>query len=214
MASIDDPAFAPPRELPFPVGTSPFRQRGAAYLADRRYYDAVLRGGWHAAVEAVADPATRAFFHQTFRTSEWYDAYPGAMLEAAVARARGMSFERHRRHTGSWHAEDAVHGIYATLLRMISNENIAVWAPRISSLYFEFGKTGTRITGPRAVAGVRRGVPKELVQWLIFASAGFVETTLRLAGAGKPQVTVLSITPDGHDHRRDLVAVDVRITWE
>jgi hypothetical protein len=214
MASIDDLAFAPPWELPFPVGTSPFRQRGAAYLADFRYYDAVLRGGRGAAVEAVGDPATRAFFRQAFRTSEWYDAYPGAVIESAVAKVRGMSFERHRRHTGSWHAEDAVRGIYAALLRMVSNENIAVWAPRISSLYFEFGKATSRVTGPREVVAVRSGVPVELVQWLIFASAGFVETTLRLAGATNPQVTVLAISPDGHDHRRDLVKIDARISWE
>jgi hypothetical protein len=212
--AIDDLAFAPPRAPPFPVGTSPFRQRGAAYLADFRYYDAVLRGGRHAAVEAISDPALRTFFGQAFRTSEWYDAYPGAMMESAVAKVRGMSFERHRRYTGVWHAEDAVHGIYATLLRMVSNENIAVWAPRISSLYFEFGKTTSRVTGPREVTAVRRGVPVELVQWLMFASAGFVEATLRLAGASNPQVTVLDIAPDGHDHRRDLVKIDARISWE
>jgi hypothetical protein len=129
MASIDDLDFAPPRELPFPVGTSPFRQRGAAYLADYRYYDAVVMGGHRAVIEAVADPAVRAFFRQPFRTSEWYDAYPGAYIEAVAARLRGLSFERHRRHTGIWHAEDAAHGIYATLLRIVSNENIAVWAP-------------------------------------------------------------------------------------
>lgn len=214
MASIDDIDFAPPSELPFPAGTSPFRQRGAAYLTDFRYLDAVLKGGHRAAIEAIPDAGTRTFFHRSFRTSDWYDAYPGTQIEAAAARLRGMSFERQRRATGSWHAEDAIHGIYATLLRMVSNENIAVWAPRISSLYFEFGKTTSRVAGPREVLGVRRGIPRELVQWLMFASAGFVETTLRLAGARAPQVAFLDVTPDGRDHLRDLVKVDVRLTWE
>jgi len=214
MASIDDLAFAPPTEAPFPAGTSPFRQRGAAYLTDLRYLDAVVKGGRGAVIEAIPDARARAFFGRRFHTSDWYDAYPGVQIEAAAARLRGMSFERQRRATGAWHAEDAIHGIYATLLRMVSNENIAVWAPRISSLYFEFGTTTTRVAGPREILGVRRGIPRELVQWLMFASAGFVETTLRLAGARAPQVAFLDVTPDGRDHQRDLVKVDVRLTWE
>lgn len=214
MAGIDHPDFAPPADLPFPPGTSPFRQRGAAYLADMRYYDAVVRGGRAAVIEAIPQASVRAFFRQTFRTSEWYDAYPGAVIEMTAARIRGVTYERHRRNTGTWHAEDAAHGIYAALLRIVSNENIALWAPRISSLYFEFGKTTSRVAGPREVIGVRRGIPKELVQWLVFASAGFAETTLKLAGAKNPLVSVVDFAPDGHDHRRELVRVDLRMTWD
>src|SRR6185437_4308161 len=111
MASINDLELSPPQELPFPPGTSPFRQRGAGYLADVRYYDAVVRGGHQAVIDAIPDAGVRTFFRQPFRTSEWYDAYPGAVIEMAAARVRGMSFERHRRGTGAWHAEDAAHGI-------------------------------------------------------------------------------------------------------
>jgi hypothetical protein len=214
MASIDDPEYAPPRELPFPPGTSPFRQRGAGYLADVRYYDAVVRGGHQAVIDAIPEASVRSFFRQPFRTSEWYDAYPGAVIEVAAARVRAMTFERHRRNTGAWHARDAVHGIYAALLKILSTENIAVWAPRISSIYFEFGKTTSKVTGPREVIGSRRGIPKDLVQWLIFASAGFVETTLQLGGAKNPTVTVVDIAPDGRDHMRDMMRVDLRLKWD
>ncbi len=215
MASIDDPEFAPPRELPFPAGTSRFRQKGQAYLTDFRFFDAVVRGGHRAVIDALPDPGARTFFRQELKRSEWYDAYPGTMLETTAARVRGMTFEQHRRSTGIWHAEDfGVRGIYAALLKMISNENIAMWAPRISSLYFEFGKTETRVSGPKEVAALRRGIPEELVQWLVYASAGFAAATRRLAGARDPRVTLLSITPDGRDHSRDLVKVDTVLGWK
>ena len=45
MRTLLDPAFAPPALLPFPVGESPFRQKGNAYVGDLRYLDAVAPGG-------------------------------------------------------------------------------------------------------------------------------------------------------------------------
>lgn len=213
MGSIYEPSYAPPREPPFPVGTSPFRQKGAAYLADERYYDATLPGGFRGLLAQAPDPL-RAFFLKGFRASEWYDAYPGAMLEALAARVRSLPFEQHRVRTGTWHAEDAVKGIYGALLKLVSNENVATWAPRISGIYFEFGKTETRVAGPRLVTGLRRGVPVELAQWLMFASAGFGTEFLRRAGGRNAKTEIGEVTPDGRSYGRDLVKVELRLTWD
>lgn len=213
MAPIDDPAFGPPPTLPFPVGASPFRQKGNAYLGDVAYLDATISGGFAAAVAALPDPLLRTFFLQKFRGGEWYDAYPGMALEVSAARLRGISFATQRRRTGSWHAEHAARGLYGTLLRLVSNESLALWAPRISSLYFEFGKTETRVVAPREIVAVRGGVPRELVQWVIHASVGFCETTLRLAGAARPTVAIEEIEPDGAYRGRELMRVHLRLTW-
>jgi hypothetical protein len=213
MPSILDPSFAPPREPPFPTGTSPFRQKGNAYLGDFRYYDAVVRGGSEVVIAALPDDAHRTFARQRFRPSEWYDAYPGAQLELAAARVRGVSFERHRRETGEWHAQDATRGIYGALLKFISNENVALWGPRISSLYFEFGRTDTRIVGPREVVASRRGIPRELAQWVVFASVGFCECALRLAGARDVRANVVDLAADGRLFGRDLVRADLALVW-
>jgi hypothetical protein len=213
MPSIFDPSFAPPREPPFPVGTSPFRQKGNAYSGDIRFYNDVVRGGFEAVVAALPDDAHRNFARQQFRASEWYDAYPGAQLEVAAARVRGLPFERHRRETGAWHATHAARGLYGALLRMVSSETVALWGPRISSIYFEFGRTEARVTGPREVCVSRRGTPRELVQWLAFASAGFTEAALQLAGARDVRVTLEDVTDGGRHLGRESANVDLRITW-
>lgn len=213
MTSIQEPGYAPPSEAPFPVGTSPFRQKGAAYLGDLRYYDAVVPGGARAVIASAPD-AIRTFFQQSFRASEWYDAYPGALLEVRAARLSGLTFEQHRTRTGTWHAEDAVKGIYGALLRLVSNESVAMWGPRISGIYFEFGKTETRVAGPKRVTGARRGVPRELAQWLAFASAGFARAFVQLAGARNVTTTIGEISPDGRAHGRELVAIELAIAWE
>jgi hypothetical protein len=199
--------------LPFRAGTSPFRQKGNAYLADIRYLDEVVPGGFRAVSEAVVDADVRAFFAQSFRGSDWYDAYPGAMLESTAARLRGMSFEQHRRQTGAWHAVGATRGIYGTLLKLVSSESVALWGPRISSMYFEFGKVESRAAGPRTVDAWRRGVPRELAQWLFYASAGFCGEALRLNGAREPVVTAHEVEHDGDAHGRELVRFRARVVW-
>jgi len=213
VRSVDDPMFGPPLTLPFPVGTSPFRQKGNAYLGDARYLDATVSGGFAAVVAALPEPSLRTFFQQRFRAGEWYDAYPSTALESVAARLRGTSFTTQRRRTGSWHAEHAAQGLYGTLLRFVSNDSLALWGPRISSLYFEFGKTETRVVAPHEILAVRRGIPRELVQWVVYASAGFCETTLRLAGAARATVAVEDVEPDGEAHRRELMRVNLRLRW-
>jgi hypothetical protein len=213
MSVIHDPSFAPPREPPFPVGTSPFRQKGNAYLGDIKYYDDVVPGGFDAVVAALPDEAHRIFARQQFRASDWYDAYPGAQLEVAAARVRRYPFERHRRETGAWHATHAARGLYGALLRMVSSETVALWGPRISSIYFEFGRSDARVTGTREVLVTRRGIPHELVQWMIYASAGFTESALQLAGAREVRVGIENVVDDGRHVGRALAAVDLRISW-
>ncbi len=213
MPSIDDPRFAIPERLPFPAGVSPFRQKGNAYLADVPWLDSTVRGGFAAAVAALEDPAARAFFAQQFRSSDWYDAYPGALLEAAAARLRGVPFARHRRETGEHHARNAAGGIYRTLLRVISEENIALWGPRIGSIFFAFGKTETRVAGPRTVRAVRSGVPVDLVRWTGFAIAGFAEASLRLSGASTAECAIGDVEESGSAHGRPLFRIELTMRW-
>jgi hypothetical protein len=208
-----DAAFAPPIILPYRPGESPFRQKGNAYLGDVRYLDSVAPGGFRAVVASLHDPALRAFFEQPFRASDWYDAYPGTALERAAARLRGVSFERHRRETGAWHAVDATRGIYSALLKMVSTESVALWGPRISNMYFEFGKTESRIAGDRVVDVSRGGVPHDLAQWLIYASEGFCEEALRRNGARDPVMKTLDVVDDGVAEGRPVVKFLLRVTW-
>jgi hypothetical protein len=68
--------------------------------------------------------------------------------------------------------------------------------------------------GPKTVDVWRRGLPRELAQWLIYASAGFCQEALRLNGARQPVVTTHDVEDDGVAHGRPLVAVRLRIAWD
>ena len=212
-ASIHEPAFAPPAVLPFPVGTSPFRQKGNGYLGDFAYFDGCIRGGAKAVIAALPDGPVRAFHEQSFRGSDWYDAFPCTLLHAAAARLRGVGYLEHRRQVGAYHANAAAGGIYRALLRVISNENIALWAPRVSSIFFEFGKTETKVIGPREVVALRRGVPSGLVQFVMGASWGFGEQSLKLAGAHATNVELGEPEPDGREHGVELWRIGVTLRW-
>ena len=208
-----DPAFAPPARLPFPPGTGPFRQKGNGYLGDLAYFEASVRGGSGAVIQALPDAALRAFHEQRFRGSEWYDAFPATALHSAAARLRGVAFAEHRRQVGAYHAREAGGGIYRTLLRVLSTDNVAVWAPRVSSIYFEFGKTKTSAVAPKDVAGVRSGLPEGLLQFVMFASKGFCEETLLLAGAKTASFDLGAVRIDDRAHGQDLYSVDFFIRW-
>ena len=212
-ASINDAGFAPPAVLPFAPGTSPFRQKGNGYLGDFAYFDAMIRGGSRAVIAALPEGPLREFHEQKFNGSDWYDAFPCAMLHLAAARLRGVTYVEHRRQVGAYHAQKAAGGIYRALLKVISNENVALWGPRVSSIFFEFGKTETRIAGPRHVIARRRGVPTGLVQFVVGASRGFCEESLKLAGATSTNVELGAIEPDGREHGLELWRVDVAMQW-
>ena len=213
MRLVTDPEFAPAAVSPFPAGTSPFRQKGNAYLGDFEYLGGLVPGGMDAVIRGVPDDAHRNFLRQKFRAAEWYDAFPNVQLMLSASRILGLTFEEHRRRVGAWHAQAALNGIYRALLKIVSNENVALWGPRISSVYFEFGKTEARAVGPREVRGIRRGVPKGLVQWIVWASAGFADASLRMAGARSAATVFDEVETEGARSGQEICSVRMRITW-
>ena len=172
-----------------------------------------MAGGSKAVIEGIASEPMRAFLEQPFVGSEWYDAYPCAVLHASAARLRGVSFAEHRAQVGAYHASASMNAIYRSLLRVVSNQNIALWGPRISSIYFEFGKSETRVVGPNEVSGIRHGVPAGLVQFVVFASKGFCEQALLLAGARTSSVEIHDVEQEGSAHGQPLYKTSVTIRW-
>ena len=163
-------------------------------------------------LRGVADEPTRAFLSQRFLASEWYDAFPNIAMQLSAARLLGLTFEEHRRRVGGFHA-NALNGIYRALLRVVSNENVAIWGPRAMALYWDFGKTETRVVGDRHVVAVRRGVPKALARWLVWATIGFADATLRLSGASQTTTTVGEVRDDGQRAGLELCSVVLSMVW-
>lgn len=212
VGSIVDPLFGPPLSHPFPAGTSPFRQKGNGYIGDFAHLDTCVPGGAKAVVASITDPGTRIFFAQRFRASDWYDAFPGVTLHAAAAQLRGVPFAEHRRQVGAYHAATAG-SVYRALLLVLSNEAIAIWGPRVSSIYFEFGKFETRASAHNEVTGVRRGMPAGLVQNTMHGSKGFTEETLRLAGAKSVSFEIGAVETGGRLHAQTLYDAAIRVRW-
>ncbi len=215
MATIYDPKFAPPAAALFPPGTSPFRQKGTAYLGDFEVLNTLVPGGMPAILKAIPDDATRAFLAKPFHAGEWYDVLPNLQMQKAAAKLRGVSFTAHQRDIGRWQAEHSFRGLYRALLTLVlSNENVALWGPRISAIYHQFGKFETKPAGPRAVEGVRRGVPEGVVQWLMVTSGAFCERVLEFGGAREPRMTFGEPMLEGRHSGQDLYAIPIRVTWE
>lgn len=213
MPRLTDPLFAPPPKLPFAAGASPFRQKGAAYLGDIEFLEKSVPGGYAAVLAAVADPAQRAFLGQRFRASEWYDVLPNPGMQATAAKLRGVAISEHLRGVGRFHADSALNGLYRALLKFVSNENVALWMPRVSGIYHEFGRCETRVLSPKVVAGVRHGVPRMLVGWLATVSSSFCERTLEVAGSRAPRVTFGEVHADGAKVGYDLHRLEFELTW-
>jgi len=212
MPALSDREFDPPLRIPFAPGASPFRQKGHAYVGDFEYFESRIPGGPAAVLRHVTDDALRAFLSQRFVGSEWYDAYPCLTLHVVAARLAGLTFEEHRRRIGAFHAQ-AMNGVYRALLRVISNENVALWVPRITAVYWDFGKTDSRVAGPHDVEVMRRGTPRGLLQWLVYASVGFADATLRASGAPSARTTIGEVVREGEQAGQELCSVALRITW-
>jgi hypothetical protein len=212
MTTIEGLEFLPESPSPFPCWASPYRQKGHGYLGDMAFFDRVVPGGSAAVVASIRGASLRAFLEQRFHASEWYDAYPGVALHRAAARLCRQPFDLLRERAGAYHAETAG-TLYHALLRCVSTENVALWGPRVASIYFEFGKIQTQVEGPTCVTGRWGHLPAGFVQFVAFAARGFTERTLVLAGARSPRFEIGEVEPDGEAHGQPLHRVAVGITW-
>lgn len=213
MSTIFDPAFAPLASLPYPAGTGPFRQKGSAWLGDFEFLSTSVPGGLEALFSRL-DPSLRSFVQGRFSASEWYDVFPNPALMVVAARMRGKSFVEHQRDVGRWHAKRGFGGIYRSLLRFVSNQNVALWGPRVSGLYHEFGRCESKVAGPNHVHVERKGVPRGLVQWLIVTSGAFCEETLSLGGARSPRLEVGIPRESGEAAGQTLFDVPLDARWD
>lgn len=210
---INDALLDVPSEIPFPPGVSPFRQKGQVYQGNQDFYAERVSGGMSAVVRALPTEKLRAFFSQRFSASEWYDALPNVYLHQAAAKLRGVTFFEHGRHVGSWHARSRMTGLYGAMLKVLSNENVALWIPRLAAVYYAFGRLETRVTGARCVSFARTGVPAALVRLQAAVMTGMGEETLQIAGAREVSVSLTRVEPDGTSSGYPLYRFGGEVMW-
>lgn len=212
MRVASDPYFRLPDRIPIAPGTSPFRMKGDSYNAAMLFLNSRVPGGFPAVV-AQMSPELQAFFKQSFRPSDWYDVVPNPYMHTIAAKLRGIAFREHILDNGSWHADHAMRGPLRALLRVLSHESVALWLPRISATYHDFGKCETKPIGAGKIRGVRTGMPRPLVPWYTVLSSAFCEKALMLGGAKNPKMLFGNAQPEGTRGGQDIYSLHFEISW-
>lgn len=186
--------------------------KGDSYNAAMLFLNGRVPGGFSAIV-AAAPPTLQAFLKQSFRPSEWYDVVPNPYMHVIAAKLRAIPFRSHIHDNGTWHAEHAMRGPLRALLRVMSHESVALWLPRISATYHDFGKCETKSTSAGKVRGIRTGMPRPLVPWYTALSSAFCEKALSIAGASNPRMLFGNAEPEGSRGGQDIYSLHFEITW-
>jgi hypothetical protein len=194
-------------------GTSPFHVRGSAYGAALKHAAESLPGGLDRVRGACSDPALRAFLDQPFERSGWYDVLPMAPLSELIAQLMGMDLERYLAERTREQARRDLAGLTLLLMRAVSARSVALFLPKLTSRYHDWGGIDARLRGPRRVETVRTGVPQPLLTWYAPVACAFAETALEIAGAPAPRVIVSSSEPDGVTEGVTTYEFVFEITW-
>jgi hypothetical protein len=210
---ITDARFDIPADIPFPPGASAFRQKGHVYRGNVYFMNKHVPGGFDAVRQALPTPALVRFFEQRFVVSDWYDTLPNVYLHQAAARLRGVSLVEHARDIGVFHARERIKGFYTLVLRALSTESVAVWAPRVPSMYYAFLTFRTQIVGSRRVALSAGGVPVMVARWLGAVMAASGAEVITAAGAKEVRCDFPSAEPEGTAHGLPVCRLVGEVTW-
>lgn len=200
----------PPRYRP---GTSPFHARGSAFLGFREYVEARVPGGLAAVIPLLPDDEHRAFIQQVFLPVAWYDALPIRAVSEAAAVAEGVRFADSVRTRANFVAHRDLNGLYKLLLRVITPELALDRLQRISSRYFDFGKTEVIGTTKGASEGLHTGIPEPLLSWFTPTVDGYSTAILELAGAKSPRCRFEPPRRDGDKGGVETFTVRFTFAW-
>jgi hypothetical protein len=171
-------------------------------------------GGIDRVREACSDPGLRAFLEQPFEAYGWYDVLPMAPLSEVIAGLMGVDVERYLLDRTREHARRDLAGLTRLLLRAVSARTVAVFLPKLTARYHDWGGIDARLRGPRRVETVRTGVPQPLRDWYATVACGFAEAALEVAGAFGPRVVLISSEPEGVTLGVTTYELVFDITWE
>lgn len=213
MPSIYDPTFVMPSRPPFRWGASPFLSRGVIYNEELALAQKAFDGKALDLVRRTGDAALEAFLSQRFSTLDWYDALPLVFFGVTLARARGLTQNQYIRDVTLAHAARAMSGFSGIVLKLISTEAVAMWLPRASAWYNNFGPAETKVVGERHVRGVRTGVPQCMVQGWSVSATHFIETVLAQSGARGPRAHTLEVEREGEREGHPVYRIAFDVTW-
>lgn len=197
------PPTSAPRE-------SAFRTKGLTYRALLAHIERTVPGGL-AAVSAALDRERATFAAQPFLATGWYDFLQVVPLSEAGARLAGQEIEPWLRAASRAAAEEQANGLYRFLLSLVSDESIAMWIPRLTERYFDFGTLETTRVAPGHVRMLRTGTPALCVEWYRVVGPEYVITAIDLARKGTASTHVTSkVVATRRDARAQMDVVDIQ----
>jgi hypothetical protein len=211
---LSDPCFDVPVHIPLAPGTSPFWQKGLVYRGNLDFMNRHVPGGVPAIVRNLPTPELRKFFEQRFEVSQWYDSLPNAYFQQTAAQLRGVPLVEHAQQLGVFHARERLKGFSSLVLKVLSTQSVALWVPRVPSMYYSYAKTHTQIIGPRRVALTVAGVPVMMARWIgaIFAATG--GAFIASSGAKDVVAGFSSAEPESSKHEIPVCCLEGLITWK
>ncbi len=183
MADVRAWHFEPLGPTLFPIGESPFRVRGLAYVSVLDYVRRKTPGGFAAVEGAFAGDPILAYFDQLFVALGNYDAVPLLCLFVLAAKLErkpiGDFIERRARAS----ARSDAAGTFRPLLQAKSLAQLIERLPLTFNRYFEPCRASVseiQVTGFR---GSLDNVPEPMDGLYVFSTQGFVGACLESTGA-------------------------------
>jgi hypothetical protein len=209
---VDTHAFdLPPASLVIP-GASPYRVAGVLYRGVVEYITSEIPGGLATVVKELPHRRLGEFLSQSFGATGKYDLFPLPYVAETLARVRGVSLHEQLRHSNRF-SEERIGKLYRALLHLLSADMVALALPRAVSIAYDFSRTTVEVRGPHEVAGVRSGIPRQVVRWLAISSAAYTERALARTGATFVQVSTGTPVFERTVDEIDLFGVPFTITW-
>jgi hypothetical protein len=172
--------FGPER---FPLGESPFRVRGLAYVTVLDYVNKKTPGGLAAVQQRLDNSPTAKYFEQLFVSLGDYDAAPLLQLfvVAASLESTGPAGFIERRSRASAKMDSA--GMWKPLLSAKSLEQMIERLPVAFNRYYSPCRARVFDVTSRGFSGELSLVPEPMNGLYVFSTNGFVGACLELAGA-------------------------------
>jgi hypothetical protein len=182
----------------FPVGESPFRVRGLAFVTALSYVDTRLTGGRPRFLGALGpdDPFAK-YYDQIFVVSGEYDASALLQIYRTAAQLKGVAVGRFIEERSRWSAASDTQGMWKPLLKTSSPEAMAERLHLAFNRYFTPTRARTVSVVPGRFEGELSKLPANMSGLYVSATVGFVSAALELAGAHEPSVEWKRPTGDG-----------------
>jgi hypothetical protein len=199
----------------FPVGASPFRARGLAYVNALRYVDTRTPGARRAFLDAIGagDPLV-PFFEQLFLVTGEYDVSPLLRLFVVAAQLEAVPVAEFIQQRARWSGGSDTKGVWKPSLHGATPGEVASRLNFAFERYFPPCGAEVIAAGEERFDGELRRLPSCMNGLYAQSTVGFYLGALESAGARDVHVHFEPPQSDGHLRGIPLERVRFFVQWE